>query len=334
MNSMREVKDAIQTLKSSGIPLSEAAWKAAQMCLGWPYIFGDRGQECTPSHRRGAYNAHPDATSILSKCQMLREKDQKSSCDGCKWYPEGCRVGAFDCRGFTYWILLQIYGWKLMGAGCTSQWNDEANWKQKGEVADGITQGVIVCLFYYKKDKSGNRTKTLEHTGFYYNGETLECSNGVQHSKTLSKKWEVWGIPACVEEAGTLPEIPEPAMPETPAETQGKKPTISKGAKGCYVTEMQTLLIRMGYGIGKTGADGIFGANTKSGLIAFQKEIGLYPDGICGPLTWTALENAVKEKDEAEEKRPKLYTVHIQHVTEEEANKIIDQHPGSWVTVE
>lgn len=314
MNSAKEVDSLIQQMKADGIPLSDAAWEAAKACIGWPYIFGDRGEYDTPERRKAVYEKH-GGDGLISKCQVLNGK--AGSCDGCKWYPGGCRVRSYDCRGFTYWILLQIYGWKLMGAGCTSQWDTESNWKAKGEVKDGIPQGVIVCLFYYKKDSSGKRTKTLEHTGLYYNGETIECSNGVQHSATLAKKWEVWGVPACVE--GDTPQ-PEPE----------KKPTLRQGDRGEAVREMQNALISLGYHVGQTGADGIFGKNTRSGVAAFQASAGIRVDGICGPETWAAIAAAIRPEPD----KPVMYTVHIPHAAEEEANRILDQYPGSWVTVE
>lgn len=239
-HTAKYVDDQIVLLKNSGIPLSEAAWKAALLCIGFPYIFGDRGQYCTPAHRRAAYNArgaeHP---TIKSKCKNF---DGNGTCSGCQFYPGG-KTRAYDCRGFTYWILLMIFGWKLMGGGCTAQWNNKDNWKKQGEVKDGIPQGVIVCLFYYKKDDNGNRTKTLAHTGLYYNGQTCECSNGVQHSTTLNAKWEVWGVPACVDGDVPTPVPPEPPKPEKgTAIVTGKNlalregPTTSAKILGRYKT--------------------------------------------------------------------------------------------------
>ena len=292
MNSAEYVSQQIEKLKGGGIPLSEAAWKAALLCVGWPYIYGDRGEYCTPAKRKSVYKSHPDKTTLVTKCQVL--SDKKSSCSGCKWFPGGKKVRSYDCRGFTYWILLQIFGWKLQGAGCTSQWNNKSNWKEKGEVKDGIPQDVIVCLFYYKK-KNGKRTKTLSHTGLYYNGQTCECSNGVQHSKTLNKKWEVWAVPACVD--GIIP-APTPQEPD-PEPAPAKKPTLRRGSKGKYVKELQNDLISLGYSVGKTGADGIFGKNTEAAVKAFQKEHKdlsgkpLKVDGIVGDKTRGALDDAV-----------------------------------------
>lgn len=290
MNSAEYVDQQIQEMKASGMDLSLVAWKAAQLTIGWPYVFGGRGENCTPGNRRVRYNktaAGKNKDNIKAKCQVLN--GSREACGGCKWYPEGKRVKFFDCRGFDYWILLQVYGWKLMGAGCTSQWNNEDNWQDKGEIADGIPQNVIVCVYYYKKEK-GKRTKTLEHTGLYYNGETIECSNGVEYSKTLNKKWDVWGVPACVKGyiPGPTPPGPEPV----------KKPTIRKGDRGPYVKECQEELLKCGYSVGKTGADGIFGKNTEAAVKKFQKEHKdldgkqLKADGIVGEKTWGALDNA------------------------------------------
>ena len=299
MNTAEYVDQQIQILKGGGIPLSEAAFDAALLCVGWPYIFGDRGQYCTIAHRRAVYNKGPGQKvydNVRKACQAIRETNPTGSCSGCKWYQNGKRVRSFDCRGFTYWILLQIFGWELKGAGCTSQWNNAANWKAKGEVADGIPQDVIACLFYYEKDKSGKRTKTLAHTGLYYNGQTCECGSGVTHKTKIDKKWEVWGIPACVD---VVPPQPDPGQEPEPTPTPEKKPTIRKGDRGPYVKLCQEDLIRLGYSVGSSGADGIFGKNTEAGVKAFQKDHddrdgrALKVDGIVGEKTWGALDDAI-----------------------------------------
>ena len=286
MKTAKQVDQLVADLKGSGIPLSDAAWQTALACIGWPYIFGDRGQYCTPAHRRAAYNSkgaeHP---TIKTKCKNF---DVSGSCSGCTFYPGG-QTRANDCRGFTYWVLLMVYGWKLMGAGCTAQWNNKDNWREQGAVKDGIPQDVIVCLFY--RDKKN--PKVMAHTGLYYNGETCECSSGVQHFTKINKKWEYWGVPACVQ--GDIP-TPTPPGPEPV-----KKPTLRRGSTGQYVVECQTDLIKLGYDVGKTGADGIFGKNTESGVKSFQKQHfdadgnKLVVDGVVGQKTWYALDKALSE---------------------------------------
>ena len=266
-------------------------------------------------------------------------KGTKAECNGCKWCPNCKRVGEFDCRGFTYWIILLVYAFKIMGGGCTSQWNDESNWKEKGELSEKMPpQNTICCVFYYKKDKkTKKRTKTLEHTGLYFNGSTIECSNGVEYSEKLNKKWEVWAIPACVNvpgpEPGPTPPGPEPG-PTPPGPEPENKPTIRRGSRGPYVTLCQEDLIKLGYDVGKTGADEIFGKNTEAAVKKFQKEHKdrdgnqLKADGIVGKRTWGALDDAVKPGP-GPEPPAQLYTVIIPHLTEEQANALQAQYPDA-----
>lgn len=310
MNSRNYVVNQINTLKSSGIPLMDAAWQSGLLCLGWPYIFGDRGQECTASRRQSVYNSHPSQKSLITKCQIL--DDKKDTCSGCQWFPDGQRVGSFDCRGFTYWILLRVYGWELMGAGATSQWNNDDNWSAKGLISDGMPEDTLVCLFY----PDANKPNVMAHTGFGYKGQTLECSNGVQLSKKRSAKWTHWAIPKCV--TGYTPD-PQPE----------KKPTLRTGSTGPYVTLLQKRLIELGYDVGSTGADGKFGKNTKSAVVAFQSNSGLIADGICGPKTWEALDRTPQP-----EPAVKTYTVTIPGLSETAAGGLCAIYPGATMTVE
>ena len=304
MNSAEYVGKYIEQLKGSGIPLSEAAWKAALACVGWAYVFGARGQYCTPANRRARYS--DDHPAIKTSCKNYNGSGS-AGCSGCKWYPQDKLTRMFDCRGFTYWILLQVYGWELQGAGCTSQWNNSANWREKGSVADGIPRDVIVCLFYEDK----NDKRVMAHTGLYYNGETCECSSGVQHSKSLGKKWTKWGVPACV--SGDIP-TPTP-----------KKPTLRKGDSGSYVTLLQTELIQRGYSCGKSGADGKFGNDTLAAVKAFQKANGLTVDGVVGKATWAALDGSEPVKH---------YTVTAPGLTLAQAEALVQAYPGATMREE
>lgn len=276
MNSANYVDSLIASGKASGQDLMTLSWDAAKACVGWPYVFGGRGQLCTPSNRRSAYrDAHP---TIKTKCKNF---NGNGTCNGCQWYPEGQRTRYFDCRGYTYWILLQVYGWKLMGTGATSQWNTADNWQAKGTI-DSIPEDKLVCLFVQK----GN---TMEHTGFGYKGQTLECSSGVQYFAKRNKKWTHWGLPACIH-ASPQP-TPEPQPEPTPAPGPDLyRPTLRKGDKGIYVVEMQNDLLKAGEKLPRYGADGDFGNETLAAVKSFQKSHPpLAVDGICGPKTWAVL---------------------------------------------
>ena len=295
MYNAEQVAAAIKQMQDEGIPLSDAAWNAALMCIGWAYVFGAWGELCTPQNRRSRYR--DDHPTIKSKCQNF---SGTGACTGCKWYPAGMRTRIFDCRGFTYWVLYQVFGFKLSGQGATSQWNTESNWTAKGTI-DTIPADTLVCVFVQKGAK-------MEHTGLAYNHETIECSNGVQHSDVIAKKWTHWALPVCV--SGVTP---EPKPPE-------QRPTLRRGDSGSYVTLAQTELINKGYSCGSTGADGKFGKNTEAAVKRFQLDHGLTADGVIGSLTWSALdgtEPAIK------------YTVTVHGLTATQADALILQYPGS-----
>ena len=301
MNSAECVADQITAMKSAGTPPAEIAWKTALLCVGWPYVFGDRGSYCTPANRRARYSdSHP---TIKTKCKNF---DGKGSCSGCKWLPKGKKVRQFDCRGFTYWVLLQIYGWKLQGAGATSQWNTGTNWTAKGEIGT-MPKDTLCCLFVAKG-------KTMEHTGFGLNNETVECSSGVQHFTKRNKKWTHWAVPKCVE-GSVDPVATEPTV----------KPTLRRGDRGQYVTLAQTMLINRGYSCGSCGADGVFGGDTQYAVKKFQLDNALQMDGIIGPATWKALENPNSIA---------VYTVTIPGLPKYKADALVSQYNGATMTKE
>ena len=325
MKTAKQVDQLITDLKVAGTPLQDIAWETALACVGWPYIFGDRGQYCTPTHRRAAYQSkgegHP---TIKTKCKNF---DGSKGCGGCTFYPGG-QTRAFDCRGFTYWVLLQVYRWKLQGAGATSQWNTASNWKAKGKISDGIPKDTLVCLFYSKD----NKEKTWEHTGFGMNNETVECSSGVQHFTSRNKKWTHWAVPACVD--GTVSTSP-PSSDSTSDDGQGFptspgwRATIRKGDKGDGVKECQTMLQKLGYDLGKCGIDGDFGTMTRLAVITFQRDHNLGTDGVVGPLTWDALEKAFAAVAGNPDTSAKTYRVIISGLDLTQAQAIAGNYPGN-----
>ena len=309
MNNAKQVDSLVQEWKAAGKDRAYIAWHTALACISWPYVYGARGEYCTVQNRHSRYSdAHP---TIRTKCKGY----DTGSCTGCKWYPNSERVRCYDCRGFTYWCLKQVEI-IINGQGATSQWNTAANWASKGEIA-AMPRDTLVCLFVQKG-------KTMEHTGFGYNSETCECSNGVQHFTSRNKKWTHWAVPA-----GLYSTDPQPEPEPVPA----WRPTIRRGSKGAEVGECQTMLVKLGYDIGPCGIDGDFGRATEKAVREFQGDHQLVVDGVVGPMTWDALDKAVAQLNPAE---PITYTysVIIHGLDHTQAEAIAGNYPGSEIVKE
>ena len=84
---------------------------------------------------------------------------------------------------------------------------------------------------------------------------------------------------------------------------------MRKGSKGAAVTELQTMLDKLGYDLGPCGIDGDFGKATEAAVRSFQSDHRLTVDGICGPATYGELKKAMAQL--AEKPAVKKYCVTI-----------------------
>lgn len=67
---------------------------------------------------------------------------------------------------------------------------------------------------------------------------------------------------------------------------------VRKGHWGRKVVDVQTKLSRLGFDLGRTGIDGIFGLETEKAVKHFQERRSLEVDGVVGPETWGELVEA------------------------------------------
>jgi peptidoglycan hydrolase-like protein with peptidoglycan-binding domain len=113
---------------------------------------------------------------------------------------------------------------------------------------------------------------------------TLAAVQAFQRSRGLSADGVVgpntWGA---LDRSGATP---KPTVAPAPS-GGGSHPTLSMGASGSAVTEMQKDLTAAGFST--SGTDGKFGPNTLAALKRFQAAHGLTADGVCGPKSWAAL---------------------------------------------
>lgn len=311
MNDYIQVDQMIDNWTRIGMSREEIVIAVAQACMGWPYVFGAWGELCTPNNRkRRSRDDHP---TIVSKCQVLSGK--KSGCSGCSWFPGGVNVRCYDCRGFTDWCLKQV-GIDLQGEGATSQWNTGSNWAEKGLVQN-MPRDRVCCLFS-KNPKSGK----MDHTGLWLkNDMVIHCSAGVQTGRL--KDFTHYAVPA-----GMYDDIGTGTAPTE------RRPTLRRGNKGDTVRELQEVLDRLGYDLGKCGIDGDFGKATEKAVKAFQKNAGIGVDGIVGAATWAALDLTKDQYAKPTESEEKRFTVVISGRTAEQAYLLLEQYPGATMIQE
>ena len=272
----------------------------------WGYIWGTAGETWTAAKQ--------------AELEKTTDKDREQGrLYGSKWI--GHKVA--DCSGLFSWAFKQLGGY--MYHGSNTMWNKYCTAKgemRNGKRTDGKQLLPGTAVFTYNKE-DGKRG----HVGLYIgDGWVIEAKGtqaGVVKTKVTASKWVEWGELKGVDYSGTAP-APEPD-PE-PA----KRPTIRKGNRNAYVKEMQTMLDRLGYSLGICGADGDFGTVTEKAVKEFQRDHGLSQDGICGPKTWAALQEAM---DKLKEKPDpvKTYSVIISGLDMEKAREIAGNYPGARI---
>ena len=234
---------------------SEQLINWARTEMGSPYIFGAAGQECTPAYRQQVMKNKPEyAEAIRINCPVLFGK--KPSCTECKY--DGRK--AYDCRGLTREGIREVTGRPVVGAGATSQWNDSANWSEKGVIAQMPDKP---CAMFVQKGS------TMSHTGLYVgNGQAIHASGhgtGVIESP-MPRSWTHYAIPIGLYEGGEIPVADEYLL--------------RRRDKGEKVKALQEGLLKLGYKMPRYGADSDFGAETEAVVRQFQLDHGQPVDSV------------------------------------------------------
>lgn len=279
----------------------------------WGYIWGKYGQVWTAKNQQ----------KLVDRMMTNYGDDWRNSADaraddyymgaryGSKWV--GSRVA--DCSGLFRWAIETLGD--SIAHGSNSIYDRYC--KSKGELTaenrKTLRPGTAVFTYNFT-------TKKHPHIGLYIgDGEVIEAAStqlGVIKSKITDSKWKHWGeLKMVAYDDGNL------GFPEAP----GWRPTVRRGDKGTEVTELQTMLWRLGYDLGSCGIDGDFGKATQAAVKAFQKDTGLSQDGVCGPLTWDALEKAVLAP-------AIMYTVTIYHVNAKQMDALLTEYPNSTAVKE
>ena len=271
----------------------------------WGYIWGTAGVKWT-----AARQADLEKTTDADRAQGRKY--------GSKW------IGHYvaDCSGMFSWAFKQLGSTMYHGSNTMyMKWCKHKGELKSGKRTDGATLKPGTAVFVW----NGN---TYSHVGLYVgDGNVIEAANtqkGVIQSKVTASKWTHWGELKDVSFDGSAPE------PQPDPEPAGKRPTLRRGDKGPYVVELQTDLVRLGYGIGPCGIDGDYGSATQAAVRQFQydKRIGI--DGVCGPETWATIDKALAELKDPE---PVVitYTVMIRDLGLDAAKKIAAEYPDAEI---
>ncbi len=282
----------------------------------WGYIWGKYGQTWTAKDQQKLVNRMvSNYGDDWKNSEAAKDDDYYMGARyGSKWI--GYRVT--DCSGLFRWAI-ELLGGKI-AHGSNSIYDRYCNSKGKLTAENRKTLRPGTAVFTYNE-----KTKKRPHIGIYIgNGEVIEAAStqkGVIKSKITDAKWKYWGELKMVSYDGE-----NLGFPESP----GWRPTIRRGSKCDEVTELQTMLWRLGYDLGPCGIDGDFGRATKAALEAFQKDNGLNPDGVCGPMTWDALDKTILGHTEP----PKQYTVCLYHLNQTQVDALKKEYPDAVITEE
>ena len=280
MYTAKDVEALRKCMKAQGASKADMIRQLSALCVGWPYVFGASGQDCTPAQRNKYAGYRQDhAADICDACPVLGQKQEAISvhikpgfpvsCDNCNWH--GTLID--DCRGFTR-LMLQWAGLSLYGGTVTAQWETASNWVAKDTDMNAMPRGLVCCVF------------RPSHTGMYVGNDTVRHCGGkkgqvVEEQLPGVPKWERWAIPAGLY---TTQELRKAGLT---VDESKNIPTLRRGSQGDEVAELQALLnAKQGYDL---EIDGNFGKATEAAVRDFQAKHGLTADGIVGPKTWAAL---------------------------------------------
>ena len=135
------------------------------------------------------------------------------------------------------------------------------------------------------------------HVGYYVgNGYAVEWQGfaaGCIRTKVAKRSWQYWYELPFIDygESGVAGNASASAL------AVGSR-LIVKGMAGADVKAMQEMLMQLGYDLPRYGADGDFGSETLSALMAFQRDEGIQQSGRYDEKTHAALMDAAADAEE------------------------------------
>jgi peptidoglycan hydrolase-like protein with peptidoglycan-binding domain/tetratricopeptide (TPR) repeat protein len=176
---------------------------------------------------------------------------------------------------------------------------------------DGQDAGVAAAQVGSRSEASGGRAvqmrAALRGMSFDEGASTLAPARGGGSPPVVQRMEGDDALAGGGLEDGALPEVADGEAEAdldagAPASSDGgaaggfvepeARRVLRRGSKGDQVAELQGKLNGHGVAAPPLVVDGDFGPATERAVVAFQESRGLATDGVCGPLTWGALDEA------------------------------------------
>ena len=149
------------------------------------------------------------------------------------------------------------------------------------------------------------------HAGYYAgNGYAIEWkgfSYGCVKTKVAGRGWTHWYKLPFIDYGDCNVTVPAP-VENTASYALGDR-LLKKGVSGADVTALQNALLKLGYALPRYGANGKYGVETESAVLAFQKSTTLTQDGKYGSQSHAALMAALEKMTASEPKQK--YTLQL-----------------------
>ena len=265
----------------------------------WGYIWGTAGEKWTAARQKEL-----EKTTDSDRAQGRKY--------GSKWI--GHTVA--DCSGLFSWAFRKLGGYMYHGSDTMyRKYCVNKGELKKGKRTDSgpLKPGTAVFVWNGKK---------YSHVGLFVgDGTVIEAMgtiNGVTTSRVTAGKWTHWGELVGIDYGNA--NYSECRIQDSESKETGKQ-TLRKGDKGQTVSELQSMLMKLGYDLGPCGVDGDFGKVTEAAVRCFQGDHRLAADGVAGPATWTELLNAVRNE--------RKYCVTISGLDPAQAEALAAEYPGS-----
>lgn len=148
-------------------------------------------------------------------------------------------------------------------------------------------KGIYVGYAFKRIWEGGHGTASQHYAGVSFDvGQNVSLSQRQQiHATAVATK--AWGYVEPLSMTPTWVHFDRRYGRPACSNTTSGYPTLRRGARSTYVLVLQDALNALGYST--RTLDGIFGTNTETALVAFQRRVGLSADGICGCNTWKKL---------------------------------------------